>query len=248
MPRGLLIDLSGVLYAGDAALPGAREAVADLQAQGLPHLFLTNTTRQDSAQLAAVLAGLGFAIAPEHILGAVDATLAHVRQRGLSPYPLVHPAVRAAFAALARGTPDAVVLGDAGEGFDYASLNHAFRLLMDGAELIAMGDNRYFRGADGLSLDIGPFKAALEFASGVKATVIGKPAPGFFLAGCRRLGLPPEAVLMIGDDAEADVAAALAAGLQGCLVCTGKYRLGDEARCPKAAVCRDLATALATVR
>lgn len=108
---------------------------------------------------------------------------------------------------------------------------------MEGATLVAMGDNRYFRGDDGFMLDIGPFKVALEYASGRTASVIGKPAPAFILAGCARLGLAPAAVTMIGDDAEADFAAALAAGLGGCLVRTGKFAPGDAARCPGALWC-----------
>lgn len=118
---------------------------------------------------------------------------------------------------------------------------------MEGAALVAIGDNRHFRGDDGLMLDIGPFKAALEYASGRSASVIGKPAPAFFLAGCARRGPVPAVVTMIGDDAEADVAAALAAGLGGCLVRTGKFTPGDTARCPGAPVCADLGDALDTL-
>lgn len=51
------------------------------------------------------------------------------------------------------------------------------QVLMEGAALVAMGDNRSFRGDDGLMLGIGPFKVALEYASGRSASVIGKPAP-----------------------------------------------------------------------
>jgi hypothetical protein len=60
---------------------------------------------------------------------------------------------------------DAVVVGDLGERFDYAVLNQAFRRLMDGAELVALQKNRYWRTQDGLSLDVGPFVAALEYAA-----------------------------------------------------------------------------------
>lgn len=51
---------------------------------------------------------------------------------------------------------------------------------------------------------------------------------------------------MVGDDAEADVGGALAAGLQGVLVRTGKYRPGDENRMdpPPTHVASDLAAAV----
>ncbi|WP_287323374.1 HAD-IA family hydrolase, partial [Mesorhizobium sp.] len=84
--------------------------------------------------------------------------------------------------------------------------------------------NRTFRDADGeLSLDAGPFVAALEFASLKRATVLGKPSSEFFLSALASMDCPPDQAIMVGDDAEADIAGALSAGLSGALlVRTGK--------------------------
>jgi ribonucleotide monophosphatase NagD (HAD superfamily) len=71
--------------------------------------------------------------------------------------------------------------------------------------------------------------AALEYASGREATVLGKPSLAFFTLAVEGLHCVPEDVAMIGDDAEADVGGAMAAGLMGILVKTGKYRPGQEA-------------------
>ena len=72
---------------------------------------------------------------------------------------------------------------------------------------------------------------ALEFASRRAALVLGKPAPGFFEAALTSMDCPPKHAVMVGDDAEADVAGALRAGLGGAvLVRTGKYTRGDEER------------------
>jgi HAD superfamily hydrolase (TIGR01458 family) len=84
--------------------------------------------------------------------------------------------------------------------------------------------NRYWRTETGLSLDAGPFVAALEYATGKSATIVGKPERDFFRLALEDLGLGPHQVAMVGDDAEADVAGAQAAGLRGILVKTGKYR------------------------
>ena len=81
---------------------------------------------------------------------------------------------------------------------------------------------------DGLSLDIGPFVAALEYATGQSAVILGKPSPDFYGVAVDSLGCESKHVVMVGDDALADVDGALAAGLQGILVRTGKYRPGDE--------------------
>ena len=118
----------------------------------------------------------------------------------------------------------AVIIGDLGEAFGYDVLNHAFRQVMDGAELIALQKNRYWMRADGLSLDAGPFVAAIEFASGTEAYVVGKPAHAFFDQVLADLGVSAAAAAMIGDDIESDIGGALRAGLQAILVRTGKYR------------------------
>ena len=80
--------------------------------------------------------------------------------------------------------------------------------------------------------------------------MIGKPAPAFFAAAAGSMGLRLAEVAMIGDDAEADVAGALAAGAgMAVLVRTGKYRAGDEetARPQPSAVVDGIAEAVAAV-
>lgn len=94
--------------------------------------------------------------------------------------------------------------------------------------LLGIGRNRYFKSDGGLCLDAGPFIQELEYAAGVDAQIIGKPAPEFFMAAVNSIGCMPEEILMIGDNAEADEEGALNAGLQGCLVQTDKYRQGNE--------------------
>ena len=87
-----------------------------------------------------------------------------------------------------------------------------------------MQKNRYWRTPEGLSLDVGPFVAALEYATGCDAVVVGKPAPAFFATVLAGLGVRPADAVMVGDDVESDVGGALRAGLAGVLVRTGKYR------------------------
>jgi phospholysine phosphohistidine inorganic pyrophosphate phosphatase len=88
---------------------------------------------------------------------------------------------------------------------------------------------RKFYQEDGsLTLDVGPYAAALEYACGATAQVIGKPNPNYFLSALKSLNLEPSEVAMIGDDVESDVGGAQAVGLAGILVRTGKYRPANE--------------------
>lgn len=231
MIRGVLLDMSGVLYVGDKALPGAVAALERLRGAGLPLRFVTNTTTKPKRRLVELMAGMGFAVTPEEIFTPVAAARAWMAAEGRRPHLLIHPALAEDFEGCAEAGPSAVVVGDAGRGFTYDALNTAFRELVDGAPMLALAQNRAFMDADGtLSLDAGAFVKALEYASGTAPILLGKPAPGFFAAAAESMGLALADVAMVGDDAEADVAGALSAGVgMGALVRTGKYREGDEA-------------------
>lgn len=230
MIRGVLCDLSGVVYLGNSLVPGAREALISLRAAGVPVKFVTNVTRMSLQALLRHVGRLGLDVTLEDLFTPAQAARIYLESRQQSAHLLVHPSLLADLGSLAGPNPDVVVVGDAGHSFAYDNLNGAFRILLDGAELLALGSNRFFREADGLSLDVGPFVKALEYASGQEAVVLGKPAAGFFQSAVSALGLEPAEVVMVGDDVEADVQGALAAGLQAILVRTGKYRPGDEER------------------
>ncbi len=171
---------------------------------------------------------MGFSIQQHEVFTAPNAVHDYLLEKHLSPFLVVHPALETEFADLAPDQSPAVVIGDAADAFTYERLNQAFRLLMDGAPLLAMGNNRYFKENNQLSLDMGPFAAALEFAADTKARIIGKPARAFFEAAVSDTGCRNEEVVMVGDDVISDVIGALDAGLQGILVKTGKYREKDE--------------------
>ncbi len=238
IPQGLLFDMDGVLYEGERAVPGAADAVAWCRERGIPFLFLTNTSSRPRTALVDKLARLGIRVTPDEILTPPVAARAWLAEHAGGTVALFVPEATAAeFAGLPRHDPagdrpaGAVVIGDLGTGWNYETLNAAFRLLM--AEpppaLVALGLTRYWKAPDGLRLDVGPFVKALAYASGREAVVLGKPAAPFFTAALDRLSLPPEAVCMIGDDIRGDVAAAQAAGLCGVLVRTGKFRPADLA-------------------
>jgi HAD superfamily hydrolase (TIGR01458 family) len=225
--EGLLLDLSGVIYVQDEAVPGAAEALERFRAADMPIRLITNTTMRPRRSILERLERLGIDSEPSELI--TPATLAANRcaEAGYESVALVVlDELREDLEGLEqRGdTVDAVIVGDLGGGWDYETLNRAFRQLMDGAELIALQKNRYWETAEGLSLDAGPFVAALEYATGREAEVVGKPSEAFFELALRELGASADHGAMVGDDVEADVGGGMEAGLAGILVRTGKYR------------------------
>ncbi len=235
-PEAYLLDLDGTLYAGGAAVPGAPETLQGLRRAGIPFRLVTNTTSRSRAMLLERLRGYGFHVEAAEIFSATLAGVAIAREAGhrtLAPF-LPQPALTdlEGFRLVGgvtgrRGRPDAVLLGDLGEGWTYAVLQEAFEYVMGGAELIALSRDRYWQRGDTLALDAGPFVRALEYATGAEAHVAGKPSPAFYAGALASLGLSvSRRSVMVGDDLWSDVDGAQRAGLRGWLVRTGKFREG----------------------
>jgi HAD superfamily hydrolase (TIGR01458 family) len=227
--KGLLIDLDGVVYQRGAAIPGSLDAISRLRTLNLDFRFVTNTTRTPLRSILEQLAAIELNTERAHVFTPATAARAYVRDHGLDPYLLISSALKEDFAGLQSGAKRAVIVADAYDEFTYHNLNMAFRLIEKGAEFLALAKNRSFRDSDGeLSLDAGAFAACLEYAANRQAHVLGKPSRNFFHLAVRDMGLEPWDAVMIGDDAEFDVSAAIKAGLQGILVRTGKYKPGAE--------------------
>lgn len=226
--KALFLDLSGVVYEGADLIPGAVKVVRQARERGLILRFVTNTATKSHAQLLAKLRGMDIPLEEEELFTAPMAALAYVRRHGWTAHCLIHENLRGDFEAVSGDQPDCVVLGDAREELNYPNLNRVFRLCKEGAPLIAIGCNKYFRDGEGLKLDAGAFVRAIEWAADVEAVVTGKPGRAFFEEVVASTGLEAADCVMVGDDAAADVAAAMDAGLRGCQVRTGKFQPGDE--------------------
>ncbi len=230
--QGILLDIGGVLYVGESPVPGAVEAIEALQKRYALR-FVTNSTRRPPAAIYAKLRRMGFPIEERQLFTALGAARQIVEEAGGRAVTILTEEAEKYFGELhcIDTSSPFVVVGDAGENFNYPRLNRAFRTLMKGAKLIAAAKNRYFKDADGeLSMDAGGFVTALEYAAGVEATVVGKPSPEFFRQALHSMGLSAEEVIMVGDDIESDIAGAQAAGIRAVLVRTGKFRPRDLER------------------
>ncbi|MCP1662654.1 MAG: TIGR01458 family HAD-type hydrolase [Methanocalculus sp. MSAO_Arc1] len=224
----LLLDIDGVLVVGDQTVPGAPEAIRWLIDQGIPYRYISNSTQRSRKEIAERLRKAGVTISIDQLQTPVVAALSLLEEEGITTCRLLMTeSARSEF--LDAGITDtgegvdAVIIGDAGEGFTYQVLNAAFREIHDGALPIALERDRYWMAADGLSLAAGPFVAALEYATGKTARILGKPSPDAFRAACSQMGSSPGSTAMIGDDIRSDVGGAQDAGLLGVLVQTGKY-------------------------
>jgi len=225
--KGILFDLDGVLYIGSHAIEGAIEAVGRIRTAGFACRFVTNTSTLSRVSLQQKINALGFSVASEEIISAPQAALLFLRRQS-DPVCrlLLADDVKPDFAEFRQSATQAdhIVVGDIGDAWSYRLLNEVFNCLIGGAQLIAIHKNRFWQTERGLQMDIGGFVDALEYASGVRAMIIGKPSPDFFLAALDDMGLKASQAVIIGDDIDTDVGGGQQAGLRGILVKTGKYR------------------------
>jgi phospholysine phosphohistidine inorganic pyrophosphate phosphatase len=231
MIRGLLLDLEGVLYESGRTIAGAADAVRELAEAGLKTRYLTNTTTRSRRAIVERLQSMGVFIDPQHLFTPWAAACRLLGRDGIRRLHLAAPSgLCEDFAVfdLVEQDSEAVVMGDLHEGFTWRRLNQLFQMVRSGSRLVALHRNRYCRRESGISLDLGAFVAALEYAADIRADVVGKPARAFFDLALADLGLDADEVVMVGDDIEADIGGAQNAGLRAIQVETGKYTAHDH--------------------
>jgi HAD superfamily hydrolase (TIGR01458 family) len=224
--RGCLIDLDGTLFHGDRAIDGAAAAVARLRSLPIGLAFGTNTTRMPRSVLIEGLAGMGIDLAADELVTAPVAAARWLERHGCRRVSLLLPeATHEDFAAfhLDDEAPDAVVVGDLGEGWTFDRLNRAARALGRGARLLAVQKNRLWDPGDGPRLDAGPFVVALEYASGQEAVLVGKPSAEFVRSAASSLEVAVEHLAVVGDNVDTEVRGAQAAGAVAVAVRTGSF-------------------------
>lgn len=214
----------------DVLIEGSVEAIRKLREAGVTFRFCTNTSTRSAEDMAVRLQGLGFDARPEELFTPIPLTLRYLKENNLRPFLIVDPGVQRVFDEINKSDPNCVILGDAQDQYSYAHMNQAFQILMKNqdSKLVTLGAGSYYKEVDGLKLDCGTFSAALEFASGIKAKVIGKPDQDFFLVPLEDMKIKPDKAIMVGDDLILDIQGGQSCGIRSVLVRTGKYRPQDE--------------------
>lgn len=224
--KGLLIDMDGVLYRGNEPISGGREFVALLRREGTPFLLLTNNSTRMPVQYVDKLARMGIEVGEGDILTSAQATalyLERIASPGAKVYLIGEEGLRAALRE--RGyvmaeDADFVVVG-MDTRFTYEKLKTASLLIRDGARFIGTNPDRTFPSEEGIIPGNGAILAALEAATGVAPTVVGKPEPAMFELALAKLGVREERTAIIGDRLETDVLGGHRSGLITVLVLSG---------------------------
>ena len=237
---GLIVDLDGVIWLGGHPIDGAADAIARLRARGARVLFLTNDPESSRDDHAARLAAMGIPATADDVLTSASATARFLasqsRLQGRSALVVGSPALHQEIATAGfdlvppddAGRAEVVVVGGH-DRFDYAELRAATTAITSGAALFATGRDAVFPTRDGPAPATGAILAAVETATGVTATVIGKPER-FVFEIARETLRECDHVAVVGDNLASDIAGAKRSGLDAILVLTGTATRDDLER------------------
>lgn len=242
----LLVDLDGVVYRGAEPVAGVAGVLADRAAGGDDIVYVTNNSMHYHGDYVARLAEMGAPVRPERVISSARATALwlvaqappvrrvlalgasglerELREAGLDVVTAGQVATRMAQEGMdgltAAGEPDAVVVG-LDPAVTYLRLAGAADCVRAGVRFVATNRDPIYPYEHGIRPGAGSLVAAVEVASGVTPTVIGKPGPILLEAAAAAVGADARQAIVVGDGIGTDIAAARAVGARSVLMLTG---------------------------
>nr|WP_043658903.1 HAD-IIA family hydrolase [Nocardia thailandica] len=221
-----LTDMDGVLVHEDHLIPGADEFLAELRANEIPFLVLTNNSIRTPRDLQARLRHTGLDIPEESIWTSAlaTATFLHEQRPNGTAYVVGESGLTTALHeigyVLTDSDPDYVVLGET-RTYSFEAITTAIRLVERGARFIATNPDATGPSREGSLPATGSVAALITRATGKEPYYVGKPNPLMMRSALRRIGAHSRSTVMIGDRMDTDVIAGLEAGLRTVLVTSG---------------------------
>lgn len=224
--KPLLIDLDGVLRIGNIPADGLKNFLTFVEENNIKACILSNSSLYSSHEIYDFFTNHSLKINLP-IITAIDAGYKYVSSKYKQVAVYCSDNVKIMFdQILDYKNPQAVLIGDIGDSWNYKILQQIFEFVQNGAELITIHKNKFWnKPKAGIQLDAGPFVHAIEYATSIKATIIGKPAKLYFKSALNLLDINElEKFVMIGDDLDSDMAGASKLGAETILIYTGKTK------------------------
>jgi 4-nitrophenyl phosphatase len=227
--RAVLLDMDGVLYVGDQALPGVQELLDALDESGRRWLCVTNNSSRTPKTFSDKLAGMGISVSPDNILGSAQATaewLAQQADAGAKVIMMGEESLRAALVDRGFSLVDdpfeaEYVVASICFDVNYSILTDVTLAIRNGARFIATNPDPTLPTERGQVPGTGSLIALLTAASEQQPEYVGKPYEGMYQQAMRRTGTAPAATLMVGDRYETDIIGAIELGMPTAGVLTG---------------------------
>jgi NagD protein len=235
MAQGLLIDMDGVVYAGDSLIPGADLFINRLLKDNIPFMFMTNNSQRTQIDAVRKLGRMGIKVSEEHVYTSAMATGKFLASQiaGGTACVLGEGGLLSSLhkngISLVNTDPDFVVLGE-GRNFTLEMVQKAVDMILAGAKFVITNRDPSPKKKGWDNLGIAATSAMIEEATGVKAFVVGKPSPVMMRSARKALGLETAETTIIGDTMGTDIRGGVQMGYKTILVLTGMTRREDLPR------------------
>ena len=223
--KAFLFDLNGVFYEDNKVLEGAIEIINLLREKKIPFRFISNNTTYSRRFFTKKLNEIGLKISNEEIFTANYAGFLIAKKLKLKNCRLIlNKEGQEDYEPLIdnKRKIDGIVIGDIGNKWNYELMNQLMKNILDGARIIALHKGKYFQSKGELQIDCGAFVKGLEYVTGKKAIVVGKPSESFFKLAIS--GWNFKDISIVGDDIYNDIRGGKNMGFSTYLVKTGKFR------------------------
>jgi len=226
MKYGLMIDMDGVIYAGEELIKGADDFVKHLLEKRIDFTFLSNNSERSRAEAVEKLSKLGIKVEEKNIYTSAMATATFLKELypGCSAYVLgeggLLKSLEHAGIKLVDKEPDFVIIGE-GHNFTLKMVHQAVDMILAGAKFIATNRDPSPRKGGWNNLGTAATAAMIEEASGREAFVIGKPSPIMMRSAVGYMQLEPANITVVGDTMETDIKGGIFMGFKTILVLSG---------------------------
>lgn len=222
-----MLDLDGVVYIGDHAVPGAADAIAAARAAGMQVCFITNNASRTTAETARHLNALGVAAQESDVVNSAQAAAHVLLERFGSGAGVAVLGAEGLTVALqevgleARGVgEDAVALVSGyGPEVPWRDIMLAATRVRDGLPWVACNTDATIPASYGVAPGHGALVDLVRRFAGIEPVVAGKPAKPLLEETIRRTRAARP--LMVGDRLDTDIAGAVSLGIDSLLVMTG---------------------------
>ncbi len=237
--HALIIDMDGVLWEGNRAMPGLIDFFQLLRKKSLPFVLATNNASLTQDQYVSKLKTMGVTVSHKEILTSSMATAHYLSEHSIpssnrafiiGEEGLRQPLIEQGFTLIdsfdTESPADFVICG-LDRKLTWEKLANASLHLHAGAKFIATNADTTLPTEKGPVVGNGAILAALQATTKVSPTIIGKPEPIMYQQAIKILGITPENTIAIGDRLNTDILGAVNTGLRSIMVLTGISNKAD---------------------
>lgn len=237
-PRGFMFDLDGTLILSNRklgsydAIPGAAEALAELDRLGIPWIALTNGSAYPARVQGPRLRAAGVPVPDEKLFTPNSVAAKVIADRGYANVLVL--GLESVAEALTELGATCSMLGDADAAHADAvyvawhpdcvmdHIHLGCERVLDGAAFLSASDVPFFATKEGRSFGYScAINGAIARVTGVEPEPTGKPSAHAMDVIAARLGIAKQDVGVVGDDATAEILMARQAGAIGIAVTSG---------------------------